>query len=104
MGTLPLVACPATGVADGIDNDGDTVVDEAGEGANDEDPDPWPADFNDDQAINVLDILQLTPPVFNASPPDPNYSQRKDINADGTINILDFVHFTPPMFNSSCTP
>jgi uncharacterized protein YkwD len=70
----------------------------------DEADDKWPADLNDDQTINILDIVQLTPPVFGTSPPDPNYAERKDFNGDGIINILDIVRVTPPTFGRSCTP
>ena len=72
--------------------------------AHDEADDRWPADFDDDQTVDILDIVQLTPPAFNTSPPNPNYSVRKDIAPDGAINILDIVHLTPPVFNTRCTP
>jgi hypothetical protein len=70
----------------------------------DEADDKWPADLNDDQTVNVLDIVQLTPPVFGSSPPDPDYSVRKDFNGDGVINILEIVRLTPPTFGESCAP
>ncbi len=85
-GTLPLEPCSLTPAQD------------------DEDPDAWPADLNDDQTSDILDIVKLTPPYFNTSPPDPNYSPRKDFNGDSAINILDIVRMTPPVFNSQCTP
>ena len=66
--------------------------------------DAWPPDFNASRNVNILDIVQLTPPVFGKSPPDPNYSKRKDLNASGSINILDIVQLTPPVFGTSCTP
>lgn len=69
----------------------------------DEADDKWPADLNDDQIVNVLDIVQLTPPTFGTSPPDPNYTTRKDLNGDGAISILDVVRLTPPVFGSSCS-
>lgn len=110
--TLP--AWPVSG--DDLDCDGFTASEEAWADTllvtpcsatdlvDDEDPDAWPADFDDNQVINILDFLQLTPPVFGTSPPDPNYSARKDLNADGTINILDIFRMTPPVFGTSCTP
>lgn len=85
-GTMPSVACAATPAQD------------------DEDPDAWPPDFNDDEAVDILDMVQVTPPAFNTTSPDPNYSERKDLNADGAIDILDVVKLTPPTFNSDCTP
>ncbi len=75
----------------------------------DPDDDAWPADMasaeglgKHDGSVNILDIVQLAPPVFNTSPPDPNYAIRQDINGDGSINILDIVRLTPPVFNQSC--
>jgi hypothetical protein len=82
MGTDALAACP-------------TVV-----GAHD----AWPPDFDMNRWVNILDAVQVTPPVFGSSPPDPNYSVRKDLNGDGVINILDIVRMTPPMFGQTCTP
>jgi hypothetical protein len=70
--------------------------------ADDEADDKWPADLNDDQAVNILDVVQLTQPYFGASPPDPNYSERKDFNGDGVINILDIVRLMPPVFGQNC--
>lgn len=80
------------------------------------DDDAWPADMasglpapnggfgKHDGVVDILDIVQLTPPFFNSSPPDPNYLARKDFNADGSIDILDMVRLTPPVFNTSCAP
>ena len=109
-GTLPLVACPATGVADGVDNDGDTAVDEPDEGANDEDPDAWPVDFNDDQAVDVLDLLGEGPSFkksFGAVDPDPLYFPRFDLSMDGQIDVLDLLGDPTSFkmqFGLSCTP
>lgn len=64
----------------------------------------WPPDFNDDEEVNILDIVWLTPPHFNKCDPDPFYDPRRDFNADGCVNILDIVRMTPPMFGASCTP
>lgn len=75
------------------------------------DDDAWPVDMaaaegygKHDRAVNILDMVQLTAPYFNTSPPDPNYSERRDLNGDGSINILDVVRLGPPMFNQTCTP
>jgi hypothetical protein len=57
-----------------------------------------------DATVDVLDIVQLTPPIFGASPPDPNYVSRKDFNGDGTIDILEIVRLTPLVFGRSCSP
>jgi hypothetical protein len=66
--------------------------------------DAWPPDFDANRTVNIVDIFKMVPPVFNSSPPNPNYHQRRDLNADGVINIVDIFKMTPPVFNSSCTP
>jgi hypothetical protein len=86
MGTIPSVACAATPAAD------------------DEEADAWPPDFNDDQGVDILDAVELTPPYFGSRPPNPNYSVRKDFDGDSVIDILDIVRLTPPTFGQSCTP
>jgi hypothetical protein len=64
----------------------------------------WPPDFDNNRTINILDIVQLTPPTFGAvKGVDPEYTDRKDLNADTVINILDIVKLTPPQFGTSCT-
>ena len=118
-----------------LDTDGDTVantsdLDDDGDGSLDTEehslvtdslhdcddgigyPD-WGLDFNEDNVVNILDIVQLTPPVFNSegdpnddgyfTDADPDYSKRKDLNGDTFINILDIVKMTQPTFNTSCS-
>jgi hypothetical protein len=82
----------------------------------DVDDDAWPADLasglpppdngygKHDGTVNILDIMQLTPPVFGKCSPDPLYDPRKDFNCDGCINMLDIVRLTPPTFGTSCVP
>jgi len=70
--------------------------------ANDEDPDPWPPDFDDNQIVNILDVIPVLPPYFGSSSGGPNYAQRRDLNADGIINILDVTKVLPPVFGSTC--
>jgi len=98
MGTLPLVACPATGTADGVDNDGDTAVDETGEGANDEEPDAWPPDADDNQRVNIGDVIKLfSGTILNP----PAYVRRSDFDASGDIDIGDvIIGFGATMFLS----
>jgi hypothetical protein len=67
LGTNPTSGCPLTGEATGIDDDGDGSIDEVGDCANDEEPDPWPIDFDDNQWINIPDTVQMTPPTFNST-------------------------------------
>jgi Tol biopolymer transport system component len=83
--------------------------------------DAWPADLSaaegygkHDGAVNVLDVVQLTPPYFGSDrdpngdgdfgDADPNYTTRKDFNGDNVVNIVDIVRVTPPMFGSTCAP
>jgi hypothetical protein len=54
--------------------------------------------------MRVTDLLGLRSPVFGTSPPDPNYSERKDFNGDFVIDIFDIVRLTPPTFGKICTP
>jgi Dockerin type I domain len=72
VGTDPLRACAATSTA------------------NDEAVDAMPADFNDDQKINVTDrtkmVLQLKAYTANNVT---GYNKRYDLNADGAINVTD---------------
>jgi hypothetical protein len=86
-------------------------TDAADDCPDDLDDDCWPADMaasegygKHDGTVNILDIVQLTPPTFGTSPPDPNYATRKDFNGDSVINILDIVRLTPPVFGQTCTP
>lgn len=84
--------CPATGAHDAIDNDGDTAIDEVGEGANDENPDAWPPDADDDQDTDTGDVVKLFGggklPVKSTSP---LYQRRSDFNADNQVNIADVI-------------
>jgi hypothetical protein len=57
-----------------------------------------------DGKVDILDLAQLTPPYFGSSPPNPDYSIRKDLDGGGVIDILDIVRLTPPVFGESCTP
>jgi hypothetical protein len=84
VGTDPQAACPVTS------------------DRNDEFPDAWPPDFDDNGSIDILDVIELTPPVFGSVSPDPKYSPRKDLNADMRIDIVDIVGLTPPAFNADC--
>lgn len=86
LGTNPARACPLTVTA------------------GDEEPDPWPVDFDDNQVVNVLDVFRLLPPSFGSGTGDPNYSARKDLVPNGVINVLDVFKLLPPTFGSSCAP
>lgn len=86
VGTNPMVACASTGVA------------------SDEEPDAWPADFDDNQIVNITDVFNVLPPVFGSSVADPAYVNRVDLQPDGVINITDVFKVLPPVFGSSCTP
>jgi hypothetical protein len=85
VGTNPVAACPTTSTP------------------NDEDPDAWPADFNDDQEVNILDVLTIKPHFGSPASGNP-YSIRHDLDAqDGDNDILDVLAMKPS-FNQSCTP
>jgi hypothetical protein len=84
LGTDPASACPLTSTP------------------NDEDPDPWPPDFDDSQRVDLLDVLAMKP-VFRSAEGDGTYEQRKDLNADGEINLIDVLALKP-LFRESCTP
>jgi hypothetical protein len=57
--------------------------------------DPWPADLNQTQNVDILDVLQLKP-VFGV------VSARHDLNASGGgIDILDVLQLKP-VFNALC--
>ncbi len=78
MGTDPLDACAETSAA------------------NDEDPDPYPPDFDDNQVINIVDVLKLKP-VFGSP------SARHDLNGSGgNINIVDVLKLKP-VFGDTCS-
>jgi hypothetical protein len=71
-------------------------------GANDEPPpDVWPADFNDNQRVNTVDVGFFVPKLN--SPPNPGYDVRYDFNGNGTINTVDVGRFVP-LLNKNCTP
>ncbi|MCH8346696.1 MAG: hypothetical protein IIC87_07200, partial [Chloroflexi bacterium] len=81
MGTDPLAACPATPAA------------------NDENPDPWPPDFDDSQRVNLLDVLPFKQHLGATVAPA---SSRFDLSPDGVINILDVLRLKP-FYGLSCT-
>jgi hypothetical protein len=92
MGTAPSAGCPATGVADDIDNDGDTAIDEPGEGGNDESPDAWPPDADDDQDSDIGDLMLL----FGGGKlligsDNPLYQARSDFAGDGDLDVGDVL-------------
>jgi hypothetical protein len=64
--------------------------------------DRWPADFDDNQVVNVLDFSQMLPPFFGSTTGDPNYRPRRDLLPDGVINVLDLRGVLPPVFGHVC--
>ena len=84
IGTLPLDPCP------------DTLT------FNDEDPDPWPPDWDDSQSVDLMDLLPFKPHYGATDPSDPEYQSRYDLNMDGAIHIFDLLPFKP-FFNLSCS-
>jgi hypothetical protein len=69
-------------------------------------PDRWPADMNDNQVANTLDVGAF---VFSLNsmndqtPPDPRWNQRHDFNGNGLINTQDIGAFVF-VLNRSCSP
>jgi len=82
VGTKPTAACAATAAAD------------------DEEPDASPADFNDNQSVNIVDVLAMKP-VFRSTEGDGTYVARNDLTADGAINISDVLTLKP-YFGTTC--
>jgi hypothetical protein len=81
MGTLTMQQCPAN------------------PGANNEDPDAWPPDFDDNRTVNVIDVLAIKPFFGSMVPPTP---ERYNLVSGSDINVLD-VLAVKPYFNLSCT-
>jgi hypothetical protein len=82
IGTNPAEPCPLTPALD------------------DEENDNWPADLNDNQQVDIIDVLALKP-VFNTSVP--GTSPRFDVKPDGQVNILDVLTLKP-VFGKTCAP
>ena len=88
LGTAQDIACSATTIA------------------NDEAIDAWGPDFNDDRAVNSLDVFKFAQ-RFGSTPsftPDGKlpYAARYDLNAAGGINVLDVFIFAQ-YFNKTCS-
>ncbi len=68
---------------------------------NDEEPDPWPVDFNDNRAVQIDDVFAVSS-RFGTVSGDPTYSARADVaNQNGAIQINDLFAVTN-RFNESC--
>jgi hypothetical protein len=85
IGTLPLVPCAATSMAN-----------------NEPLPDVWPADFNDDQLVTGSDILKFSV-AYGSSAPGPPYTVRLDLNNNGLITGSDILRLSP-YYGKKCTP
>jgi hypothetical protein len=82
IGTDPASACATTAAA------------------GDEEPDAWPPDLDDNQAVNVTDLAKLLPPYFGTTvPPTP---ARRDLAPNGAITISDVTKVLPPFFGWPC--
>jgi hypothetical protein len=69
---------------------------------NDEAPDSEPADFNDDRATSIADLLSYGS-TMNESFPDPAYSPRHDLDMNGSTTLSDII-LMGPHYNSVCAP
>jgi hypothetical protein len=119
--TWPPASGPAETTAAGqcndtADDDGDTVVNDGCPGsgtayqarcpddtvANNEDDDQWPADFNDDGKLNLLDLNNFLVPIRHyGQPPSPNHLRWNLVPGGATINLQDLNKLTqlkPPSF------
>lgn len=66
----------------------------------DENPDDkWPADFNDSQVVNTLDLTGYAGRLNTI--PATALDRRHDLNQNGVINTLDLVYYAS-MLNRSC--
>jgi hypothetical protein len=95
------------GFATAIETDADIATDPDDACAdtpatNDETDDKWPADFNDNQFVNTLDLVVYAT-ALNSAPPDPDYLPRADLNQNGIINTLDLVVHVAAL-NRGCVP
>jgi hypothetical protein len=82
-------------------NPNDPCADTAASG--DENPDDkWPADFNDNQFVNTLDLVVYAT-ALNTSVGHPQFVARADLNGNDAINTLDLVPYVF-MLNRSCVP
>jgi hypothetical protein len=72
--------------------------------ADDEDGlDAWPADADDNQFVNLLDVLPMKQ-HFNTTSSDSDYNPRFDLqDQNGSVNILDILPFKA-YFLTSCAP
>ncbi len=104
--SVPWTIPPGDGDCDGFsDADEGTIgTDPADNCPDDPADDAWPSDFDMNTVINLGDVFNVLPPYFGTSPPDPNYSVRRDLVPDGVINLGDVFMVLPPYFGSSCTP
>jgi uncharacterized protein (TIGR02145 family) len=60
-------------------------------------------DINTDDALNVLDIVQLLNIIFETSDPDVCQIWAADFNSDGDMNIMDIVQIVNTIFiNDDC--
>lgn len=82
LGTSVFFACPSTLYRD------------------DEPVDRWPPDFDDNRSVNILDVIQLTPPVYGTvgtPQTHPAIFPRLDLAPSRSIGVLDIVLLTPPV-------
>jgi hypothetical protein len=66
-------------------------------------PDGWPADFNDNQFINTVDVGSMVSVLGSTMGGGPPYNVRFDLNANGTINTVDVGRFVP-VLGRPCVP
>jgi uncharacterized protein YkwD len=68
--------------------------------AGDEGTDAWPPDFDDNQAVNILDVLAVRSAW--GVPWIPGVSERFDLTANGALTTTDLLQIKP-FFGTNCT-
>ena len=59
-------------------------------------------DINTDNALNVLDIVQIVNIIFETTIPDVCQTWAADFNGDGAMNIMDIVQIVNAIFPEDC--
>lgn len=66
--------------------------------------DAWPADFDMNRKIDVVDVFKVLPPIFGTVAGGVGYSPRADLAPNGKIDVVDVFKVLPPIFGQTCTP